>query len=263
MIKSELERVFRGTRGRLAAALILAMPALDLVIHLFCDVLFYGDFQSYHLDHPVYAAFLCGSAVGKMPQILFFWLLPLYFLPLYGDSVLEDARTGYGRCLQSRAGRRSCLRTKLGLSFALPAGLVLGGLLANLLLCVLLFHGGYGFGGYEDFYESMGPWFALGIRRPYLVYGIYMLSASLVCGLTGLLGACCCLLAPRRTGAYFLAFCLWLLQIILPWGVGHAVQPFVEGGFGLFLSGLGIYAATVLLTLAAALGAGRRRHELS
>lgn len=251
MVKSELDRVFKSRKGRLWLAAILAMPVIDLIIHVLNDVISYGDFESYHIKHPVFASFLSGSAIGKFPQILFFWLLPLYFLALYSDSVFDDVRYGYDICLQSRTGRREYFRTKFTVSFCLPFALVFVELLVNLLLNVLLFHRGSQFGGYEDFYQSMGAWFVFGIRHPYPYYLVYIIVTSLICGLAGVLGMCCSILLSNRYVAYFLAFFLWLIQIILPFGIGHAIQPYIEGGFSLFLSGLAAYAATVLGVFAA------------
>lgn len=246
MIKSELNRIAGSVKGRVGLALILAMPTVDLLIHIFDDVILYGDFGAYHLNHPVYAGFLCGSAIGKLPQILFFWLLPLYFLVLYSDTVFDDAKYGYGVSLMSRTGRKGYFKAKFTIAFCLPFALVFAELVVNLFFCVLLFHRGYQFGGYEDYYASMGVWFAFGIKHPYLYYAVYIITSSLICGLSGVLGLCSSLLFKSRYVAYFFAFFVWLVQIILPFGIGHTVQPYVEGGFGQFMSGLAIFAASVL-----------------
>ena len=93
----------------------------------------------------------------------------------------------------------------------------------------------------------MGVWFAFGIEHPYIYYGVYILSGSLVCGLSGVLGLCCSFLFKSRYLAYFFAFLVWLAQMMLPFGVGHAVQPYVEGGHIYGLVGRNGSGKTMLL----------------
>lgn len=246
MINSELERIFKSKKGVIALTLILIMPFIDVVIHVYYDIIVYGDFESYHLLHPVYASFLCGSAIGKFPQIAFYWLLPLYFLLLYSDSYISDVKSGYMACIVSRVGKREYFLKKSQMAFGLPFLFVLLELFVNLFLNILIFHGGCQFGGYEDFYNSMGNWFIFGYKHPYIYYVIYIIVNSFICALSGIMGLCCSILSKNYYVAYPAAFFIWLVQIVLPFGIGNTIQPYVEYGFNYFLSGFIIYAAIVL-----------------
>ena len=247
MIKSELDRVLKSTKGRVALILILIMPIIDLLMHIYGEIIVYGGFESYQFFHPTYASFLSGSSVGHFTQILFFWMLPLYFLILYSDSYTTDMKSGYYTSLISRIGKREYFKTKFKIAFLLPFIIMFLSLTLNLIISFLLFHSGYSLGGLEYYYETMNRWFQFGYRNPYLYYFIYIITDSLICALASVLGLCCSILFKNHFKAYPAAFFIWLAQIILPFGIGNTLQPFTEYGLSYFMSGLSIFIACVAI----------------
>lgn len=247
MIKSELTRIFNSFKGRVGFALIFIFPLIDVIQHIYGDVIMFGDFGTYHINHPAYAAFLSGSSMGHFTQILMFWILPLYFLVLYSDSYIEDSKTGYKTCIVSRIGRREYYKVKIGLSFFVPLILVFISLSLNLIICLCLFRKGVMFGGLEDFYMTMDEWFRYGFNHPYKYYFVYMITVSIVSGLSGIMGVCCSIIINDYLKVYPMVFGIWFIQILIPFGIGNSVQPYTEYGIGYYFSGLVIYIISIFI----------------
>lgn len=120
MIESELTRILKSTKGKVGILLIFLFPLVDFMQHIYGDIIAFGDFESYHLNHPAYSSFLAGSSMGHFTQILLFWILPLYFLLLYSDSYTTDRNYGYLKCLLSRTGRKNYYKNKFKIAFLAP-----------------------------------------------------------------------------------------------------------------------------------------------
>lgn len=243
MIKSELCRIIKSTKGKMIIGMIIGMPFLDFILHVYEDVIAYGDYDKlsfglHRFCHPTYASFLSGSSIGKFLQISFFWMLPLYFLILYSDSYITDKKFGYNVCLISRIGKKEYFKNKFRLAFLLPLILVLISFGFNLFCNFTVFHGGQSFRGYEQFYEDMDSWFIWGYKNPYIYYPVYIAADAYICALCSVLGLCCSILFKNHYTAYPAAFFIWLTQIILPFGAGRSVQPYTEYGLKFFAVGL-------------------------
>lgn len=247
MVKSELNRIMKTKKEMVALLIILAFPIVDFLQHIYFDVIVYGDLGAYHLEHPVYTAFLSGSCMGHVMQILFFWILPIYSMMLYADSYTDDVKSGYLKCLTSRVGRIDYYKTKFIIAALLPAILLLGSLIINLMMCIILFHNGSMFGGLEDFYETMDNWFIFGFNHPYLYYMFYSLSACIICSLSSILGLCCSIIFKNHFKAYPAVFIVWFIQILIPYGISNTVQPYTEYGIKYCLSGLAILIGVTLV----------------
>lgn len=257
MIRSELCRIFKSTKGKIGIALIMGIPFLDFILHVYEDVIAFGDYDKlrfglHRFCHPVYASFLCGSSMGKFLQIGFFWMLPLYFLLLYSDSYITDKKYGYDVCLISRIGKREYFKNKFKLAFLLPFLVVIVSFALNLLCNIIAFHGGQNFRGYEQFYETMDSWFIWGYKNPYIYYLIYMVIDAFLCALSGLLGMSCSILFKNHYTAYPVAFFTWLTQIILPFGAGRSVQPYTEYGLKYFIMGTSCFTLIAVIIFFAA-----------
>lgn len=252
MVQSELVRTLKSRKGIAAMVLIFALPLIDFIQHIYFDIIQFGDFEAYHLNHPVYTAFLSGSSMGHFTQIVLFWILPLYFLMLYSDSCIEDEKIGYLKCLTSRVGRKEYYKTKFKIAVILPATLMFASLTINLILCVIFFHGGSMFGGLEDFYQTMDGWFIFGHDYPYVYYLFYVCTSCLLCSLSSVLGLCCSLIFKNHFKAYPAAFIIWFLLILVPYGISNTAQPYTEYGIKYCFSGLGILALVVFSLVAIA-----------
>lgn len=254
MIKSELSKTIKSTKGKIVIGLVFGMPFLDFLLHVYEDVIAYGDYDKFSFGlhrflHPAYAGFLSGSSISNFLQISFFWMLPLYFLILYSDSYTTDLKYGYNICLISRVGKKKYFKNKFKIAFWLPLLLVLLSFTFNLICNVIMFHGGRNYRGYEQFYETMDTWFIWGYKNPYIYYPIYIIANAIICALSSVLGLCCSILFKNHYTAYPIAFFIWLSQIILPFGAGRSIQPYTEYGLKYFVWGLGCFSAIVMIFL--------------
>jgi hypothetical protein len=254
MIKSELSRTIKSTKGKIAIGLIFGMPFLDFLLHVYEDIVAYGDYDKLKFGlsrflNPAYAGFLSGSSIGKFLQISFFWMLPLYFLILYSDNYITDLKYGYNVCLASRVGKKKYFKNKFEIAFLLPLVITLFSFTFNLICNAIIFHGGNNFRGYEQFYETMDSWFVWGYRNPYIYYFIYLIADAAICALSSILGLCCSILFKNYYTAYPVAFFIWLSQLILPFGAGRSIQPYTEYGLKYFIYGLVCFSAIVIVFL--------------
>lgn len=245
MIQSELTRIFKSTKGKIIITLLFLLPLVDFLQHIYNDIIVFGTYDPE--NHPVFTSFLSSSSMGHFTQILLSFILPLYFLILYDDSYTIDRNSGYLKCLISRKGRRDYYLTKFKISFFMPSIIMFLSLILNFFMCLIIFHSGTSFGGMEDFYQTMNSWFVFGYNHPYLYYFIYIISYCLVCGLCSILGLCCSILFKNHFVAYPVAFFIWIVQAIIPYGVGNAIQPFTEYGLKYFFIGLAIFVFSVLI----------------
>lgn len=250
MFISELNVIFRSIKGKIAISLIFLLPAVDFFQHIYGEIIAYGEYDSSNFNHPVYCSFLSASSMGNFTQILMFWILPLYFMILYCDSYTSDRNSGYLKCLISRTGRKKYYKTKFKIAFFLPFILMFISLTLNFLMCIIIFHNGDMFGGFEDFYLSMDRWLIFGIEHPFIYYFIYVIADCLIGGLCGILGMCCSILFANHFKAYPISFFVWFLQILIPFGIGNTVQPYTEYGIKYFISGLCILVVSILILFA-------------
>jgi len=255
MVKSELTRIMKSKKGKIITGLILGIPFIDFLLHVYEEIILYGEFDKLkpglaRFIHPVYAGFLCGSAAEEILQLIFFCVIPVFFLILYSDSYISDMKCGYIDCSVSRSDRSKYFRNKFITAFGMPFLLMLVSLVFNLICNVTVFHGGMSFRGLEQFYELMDNWFVFGYKNPYMYYLAYVLAYSVICGLSSILGLCCCILSENRCKAYPAVFFIWLVQLALPYGAVRTFQPYTEYGIKYFVFGLVCSFAIVLFVFA-------------
>ena len=113
MIKCELMRIFKSTKGRLIILLMFLLPLIDFIQHIYNDIILFGSFDPE--NHPAFTSFLSGSTMGHFTQILLSFILPLYFLLLYADSYTTDRNSGYLKCLIMRVEKKSITKQNLKL----------------------------------------------------------------------------------------------------------------------------------------------------
>lgn len=266
MIKSEIYRTIKSSKGKVIIMLMFVLPFIDMCQHIYWD---YYDYIFYNssvnrsqFDHPVFASFLCSSTQGHFTQILLFWILPIYFLIMYSDSYTTDFNTRYNNSAISKVGKRTYYKSKYIVSFIIPFATVMISLIINLVFCLILFHGGKSFAGMESYYDTMGDWFILGYNHPYIYYGIYIVTFSFICGLCGILGLSCSLITKNHFKSYPVAFFIWFAQIISPLSITYSMQPFIEYDFPYFISALAILIATVSIVFAIAYFMRIRKDEI-
>ena len=252
-IKSELIKILRSKRAKLFLSLIFLMPLADLAINIFN---IYGDyllhkeayvtgFAKSTILHPAYASYLSGSSIGHIPQMLLIWVLPIYLMIIYSDSYIREVREGYAPTVFSRMDRKRIIKDRFKLSFILPFVASFLSLLVNFLLSHIAFWGGSSMNGLEMYIETQ-DFFAWSIQNANIAYIGYVVVYSLIAGGCGVICTGISFLFPNNKIAYALVFFLWIVQIISPYSLTYAMQPFIEYGPEYFIPALLIFVGMVV-----------------
>lgn len=245
-IKAELYRILKSSKSRIFIFLIFLVPVVDILLNFQQNVVPHlheeGDFSVF-LYHPSEAAFLSGASHGHITQMLLIWLMPIYILLIYGDSYIWEKSCGYTGIIFSQYSRKKIVQTKFAVSFLLFFSIIFLSLLLNFLLANLLFMGGSDFKGMELMLAEgdLSGWWAWSLENPFLAYFLYMILYSILAGIFGVVCYAVCYLAPSYKLAYTICFFLWFGQIVSPYSITYAIQPFIEYGPEYFLPALLIF----------------------
>ena len=109
MLKSELYRISKSSRGRAVALAFILIPFIDVILNWHEDFKGYEGYENLiyeNLSHPSFASFLSGSSRGHVGQILMIWILPVYILIAYSDSGITDYKTGFKQCSLLRGSKK-------------------------------------------------------------------------------------------------------------------------------------------------------------
>lgn len=233
MLKKEFSTVLHSYRLKIVFLVLLAIVIIDLILGWFGS---YESFAVYKMiikdpewladmPHPVMGAVLSGLNRGRLMQIMLKWILPVYFLFLYSDSVISEKNSGYVQTLLTRASRKNIIRSKYCVSFFVPFLIALVVLIINLAGSIAIFHG-QSFMGMEQHIEFRHGLLKLMLYHPWQTYFIFMLLFSSVAGCGGLISTAICLLFPNYLIAYPAVLFLWFLLINNRYTVISLTQPF-------------------------------------
>lgn len=241
MLKSELYRIFKSTRGRVVSMIFILLPFMDVILNWYEDFTGYEGYEYLiyeDLSHPAFASFLSGSSRGHVAQILLIWILPIYLLIAYSDSGITDFKTGFKNFDFLRTGKKNYFISKLSASFVFPSLLTFFSLIINFIVCNIIFHGGNSFNRMETDMDSNGFLFKITFNNPIISYFVYILVFSFISGLVGVFALSVSLISRNSFIAYPIAFFVWFLQIASKYSITYTIQPFIEYGIKYFLIGL-------------------------
>ena len=239
MLISHLNRLFKNRWKRVLLLVLILMPTFDLIINY--------NYYSLNNTKPYLIAFVCCAGCPHLMQELYYWIMPVYFMLLIGDDVLEDITTGYKEILVNKVGKKKYCIEKLGSSFLVSFFIMLIGLLINLLFVSILFHNGS--------YEPSGGDYCGGIlevlydSHPYLAILGFSIILSLFAGMSGALGAACGLFYRERKLAYAAAFFVWYLLVNRRESIVLVFQPFDEYPFSIISRIFGYSMGALLLVI--------------
>lgn len=238
MIKNEIKSVFRAkSRIILTAVIVLCIGADAFITYMKNPDL-----------HPAYAAFLSRSGIINM---IITSLVPLYSMYLCGDSYLRDRANGYSAVIISRVGRKKYFRDKSVVAFLIPGGLVLTGMVLNLLLVLLLFNGGHDTAGFDMIAANFQEDFIIfEYNHPLTVYIMFMVLGSVASGLGSVICTFVAFVAVKYPVAYLASFVLWTL--LTAGYVSYLYSPFISYGAFFVIMGAAELALAVVATYIAA-----------
>lgn len=223
---SEFYRIFHTKLSRSIFFIILLIPCVEVVQLLLVKL------QSGHELYPPFSFFLSGSSRGHMTQALLLWFLPLFLLLLGSDNVIQDYRTGSQNIFISKYGKKKYFSYKLATSFLVSFFAMFISLLLNFILVSLFFMGGK---NTKEYSLPDNLLFTLSIEHPYLAVIVFSLTACLLAGFAGLLGASFSLFFQDRKYSYSAAFFVWFFLVIRDDSLMYLFQPFAEYGFDTLL----------------------------
>lgn len=209
--------------------LILIIPCVEVFQLLLMKFQTGTDF------HPAFAFFLAGSSRGHLAQILLLWFLPLFFLLLGSDDVIQDYRTGYRDILISKVGRKKYCLQKYIVSFSVSFITMFFSLLVNFLLVSVFFANGTYTKGLSQIELPNNSLFTMSVAHPYLADLSFALIACIFAGFAGLIGASVSLFFLDKKYAYTAAFFIWFLLVLKENSLMFLFQPFAEYGFNVLI----------------------------
>ena len=178
--------------------------------------------------HPAMAFFLSGSSRGHMYQIILFWFLPIFFLLMGTDDVIQDYQTKYHHILINKVGRCKYIIEKLATSFVIAFITMAISLMLNFLFVYFLFKEGNFMKGLDKIDMKENQLFTFSIEHPYLAILLFSIIACVLAGLSGTLGASMSLLFKNKKYAYAASFFIWFAFVMSKFSVMYVFQPFTE-----------------------------------
>ena len=257
MLKKELMDTAKSKKTWMAAVALFLLPMADLVRKILYTYAPYWQYSEMYPDglqpsnilHPSYAGFLAGGIPTHAFQQLWFWIIPIWCLLLYGDSCVREYRCGYDILLDTRASKRKVFWTKNLAGFIVGFSIAFVSVLVNYLLCVIIFHGGTSFSGMEQMVgsEYVSAMFNFSLTHPILTYCLYMLSFSVICGLACCMSVSICMLLRSYKLAYCVAFIIWYPQISMSsrGTIIEAIQPYSPADISFLIHGVTVFLISV------------------
>lgn len=222
MYKSHIKRTFKNKYKIILLIFLLVLPSLELTQH------FYFISLEIEACNPNYAFFLCHST-GHLFQRIFIMFLPLFYLALFGDDVINDYKTRYYTQIISRVGVKKYYREKFSFAFITPFIITVVSLLINLGLCHLFFKNGTHFGGIDEFVEgSKSIAFVVSMKHPLITDLLYTILAGIVAGLCTIIVVSISMVLKNKKSAYPLSFIIWYCFYFLDVNISNLTQPFLE-----------------------------------
>lgn len=265
MIKSELIRILKSTKGRIISLVFIIVPFIDIILNWREDFSGYEGFEHLiyeNLSHPSYASFLSGSSQGHILQILLIWVLPIYLLIAYADTGVSDLNVGFSNYAIMRSSKKRYYFSKLTVAFIYPLLLSFISLTINFIICNIIFLDGHSFGGLEQDISSTGILFELTISKPFISYFCYIIIFSLICGFVGVSAISIAFISKNNFITYPVVFFIWFLQIVSEYSITYTIQPFIEYGLKYLLIGFGVCILITVLSLIVLYYARIRKDEI-
>ena len=259
MLKKEILDTMKSPKARVVFLIFLL-----LVIYDFADK-FYWSYQDYwfhpeaypnglmEIMHPSAAGFLCGGNSNNNSQFLIYWLLPIWCLLFYGDSVIREKKNGYIPLMDTRASRKKYFCGKNEGAFICGFGLMFVCLSVNYLLCGIGFREGDYLLNWDAYVGLPGQteWYNFSVTHPVGVYLLYIVINAVVAGLLCCMCTSLCMALPSYPLVYAIAFMVWYPQVSNDYSILLAMQPFLNYPAKTFLIAYLIFLIPVALCMIA------------
>lgn len=221
-LKLYLNHIFQNNMKVVVLMFLLLEPSAEIVYYLQC--LDMGAF----LYRPDYVFFLANNSVGvgHIFQSIFIWFLPLYLLFLVVEDLLEEFQTGYSNILIAKLGRKKYLQGHMKKTVIFSVGIIMIGMLLNLLLVHILFAGAQT-SPYEDIEKEVG-FLKFCFENPFVANIIFTIIIVVCGGMISVVGLMIAFTTRQRKYTYGITMLLWMTPILAKKSLVLAFQPFSE-----------------------------------
>lgn len=252
LIKSELYKMLKSKKSIFFIVLMILIPFIDLLsntLNVYRDYWLnkeeyvHGIVSSMKLN-PAMGSFLSGSSHGHISQMLLIWIMPIYLMIIYSDTYISEVKYGYNNIVFTKSDRRKIVRQRFVISFALGFAVSFVGLFLNYIISNIVFYGGTDMHGLE-YAEYESGFIALCLGNPNIAYLFYVIVYCLIAGGCGIICTGISFVIPNYKIAYPLVFFIWIVQIIAPFSLTYAMQPFIEYDLNYIIPSVLIYAFIV------------------
>ncbi len=258
MISKELSDIFKSKKTWIIVIIMFLIPIVDLALNVYAvywDFWTHKEAYSYFLSpdriyHPSMGAFLSGTSVGHMPQMLLIWLLPIFLLLIYSDTYIKEYQLKYHYIISTRIQNVKIFLAKLLAGFIIGFITVFLSLSLNYILSWIAFNGGTSFRGLDYFIGTEESLLSISLENPVITYIIYIFNFSVISGLYSIV--CVSLSFCFRTYKLLYGVCIiiWFWQILSPYSLTFIIQPFIEYGFERIIPAAAVLILIVIVAVA-------------
>ena len=258
MISKELNDFLKSKKTWIIVFAMFLIPMIDLAMNIYSS---YWDFWTHRdaysdylapdrIFHPSKGAFLAGTSVGHMPQMLLVWLMPIFLLLMYSDTYIKEYQLSYHYIISTRIQNRKIFSAKILTGFIIGFTTVFLSMSLNYIFAWIVFREGVSFGGLESMIGSDMKLLSVSLQYPIITYIIYIFMFSLISGLYS--ASCVSLSFCFKTYKLLYGTCIvvWFLQILSPFSLTFVIQPFIEYGPGRIIPSVVIFLMLVSASLA-------------
>lgn len=221
MLNSNIIRLLKNNKNIVIIVFLLLLPSIEII-----QIQFEMK-QSGIVPNPNFAFFLSGFSRGHALQILLLWILPIYYLILISENVIQDYQTGYRNILISKMGCKKYFLNKMFFSFIVSFLVMLFSLILNLIIVHIIFKGGI-YSKFEGVEILNNKLFTFCMQNPLLANIFYSIVASIMAGLAGLMGCAFSIFFLDKKYAYPATFIVWIMLVIRDRSIMLIFQPFIE-----------------------------------
>lgn len=223
MIACELKKAFTSIKFKISLLLLTVISVIQSV-----DAILNSGFEKlYGYPHPAFISLLSNNNNVRY-VLIYLWVMPLVLIFMYSNNYNTERQNGLNNVYLSKVKRTNLIFSKILTAFVSTFVVFLVPLILNLFINVLFLHGGNEFFSLEtSSVEEIGETLYYSIRHPYTTYLVYMLIASFVVSLLGILCQCICILLKDKKLPYIMAFAIWILYFSdHRFAIGAAFVPF-------------------------------------
>lgn len=234
-IKSELYKILNSKKSIFFIIWMMLIPLFDLLY-------IYKAYEIYAGRNPALTGFLAtGSFQSRGLLILF---MPIYLMLIYSDTYISEVRYGYNNIVFTKLSRKTIIKQRFIVSFALPFIISLVSLVLNFVIVHIIFRGGTGMDCL--YFECNSDYFlSLCYSNPNITYILYMIVYCLISGGCGIICTGISFITANYKIAYPVVFFIWIIQIISPYSIAFAMLPFSECGLDDIIPPLVIFVIIV------------------